>query len=112
MGGGTSGASSSPIYVYIYTYTFIHIPPPYLSPPGYWIEVISRDAATFGPTYPAPYTFAQTMLRVKDPKASLRFYRDLLGTDYLCMYVCMYVGIIICWLLYVSMYIGNDIISI
>ena len=25
------------------------------------------------------YTFAQTMMRVKDPQKSLRFYRDLLG---------------------------------
>jgi hypothetical protein len=55
---------------------------PTLNPPnqtGYWVEVISRDSATFGPAYPAPYTFAQTMLRVRDPHKSLHFYRDLLG---------------------------------
>ena len=75
-----------PPHTHLYLYTFIHIPPTNLSPPGYWIEVISRDASKFGPTYPAPYTFAQTMLRVKDPKASLRFYRDLLGTI---VYVCI-----------------------
>lgn len=47
-----------------------------LDPDGYWIEIVSRD-----PDSPvrSTYTLAQTMMRVKDPIKSLRFYRDLLG---------------------------------
>lgn len=47
-----------------------------LDPDGYWIEVISRH-----PESPIvnKFTLAQTMIRVKDPKKSLGFYRDILG---------------------------------
>ena len=50
-----------------------------LDPDGYWIEVIRRnDASSIRETGPE-YTLSQTMIRVKDPVKSLRFYRDLLG---------------------------------
>ena len=49
-----------------------------LCPDGYWLEVIPRSPQSTVP--PAlPYTLAQTMMRVKDPVKSLRFYCDLLG---------------------------------
>lgn len=53
-------------------------PPP---PTGYWIEIVSRDAsaAAFRDPEAPRFSLAQTMLRVKDPRQSLRFYRDLLG---------------------------------
>ena len=46
-----------------------------LDPDNYWIEIIPR-----GDSSPAKskYTLAQTMLRVKDPVPSIRFYSDLL----------------------------------
>lgn len=47
-----------------------------LDPDGYWIEIIRR--APDAP-FSNKYNLAQTMIRVKDPEASLRFYRDLLG---------------------------------
>ena len=47
-----------------------------LDPDGYWIEIIKR--AEDSPVT-NKYTLAQTMLRVKDPEKSLKFYRDLLG---------------------------------
>lgn len=49
-----------------------------LDPDGYWIEVISR-----APESPVQneFTLAQTMLRIKDPVKSLRFYKDILGMD-------------------------------
>ena len=56
-----------------------------LDPDGYWIEIIRNangenlDASIS----PVKYTFAQTMMRVKDPVKSLAFYRDLLGMDLL-----------------------------
>jgi hypothetical protein len=46
-----------------------------LDPDGYWIELVSRSPATVT----NKYTLAQTMLRVKDPIKSLRFYCELLG---------------------------------
>lgn len=49
-----------------------------LDPDGYWIEVIPRAADS--PVPPTqPYTFAQTMIRIADPKPALHFYCDLLG---------------------------------
>ena len=45
-------------------------------PDGYWIEVISRDEKS---SVMNEYTLAQTMIRVKDPAKSLRFYCELLG---------------------------------
>ena len=42
---------------------------------GYWVEIIKRSEAAAQPRY----TLAQTMLRVKDPKKTLPFYRDILG---------------------------------
>jgi catechol 2,3-dioxygenase-like lactoylglutathione lyase family enzyme len=51
-----------------------------LDPDGYWIEIISRSANS---PIKLNYTLAQTMLRVKDPVKSLRFYQELLGMDLL-----------------------------
>lgn len=47
-----------------------------LDPDGYWIEIVSR-AETSSVTN--KYTFAQTMIRIKNPERSLHFYRDILG---------------------------------
>ena len=47
-------------------------------PDGYWLEIIHRSPESEVPPS-IPYTLAQTMMRVKDPVKSLRFYRDLLG---------------------------------
>ena len=47
-----------------------------LDPDGYWVEIVKRDEASLVTN---KYTLAQTMIRVKDPEKSLRFYRDLLG---------------------------------
>lgn len=47
-----------------------------LDPDGYWIEIVSR--AETSPVQ-NKFTLAQTMLRVKDPQASLKFYRDQMG---------------------------------
>lgn len=58
-----------------------HVRPSTLHPTGYWIEIVSRDAsaAAFRDPETPRFSLAQTMLRVKDPRQSLRFYRDLLG---------------------------------
>ena len=51
-----------------------------LLPTGYWVEIIKR-----GEPHPAlepctvPINFSQTMIRVKDPKASLNFYQNVFG---------------------------------
>ena len=47
-----------------------------LDPDGYWIEIVRRSTIS---TITKKFTFAQTMLRIKDPEKSLRFYRDILG---------------------------------
>jgi len=44
-------------------------------PDGYWMEIISRGPAPNAPKF----ALAQTMLRVKDPKASVDFYTKHLG---------------------------------
>jgi len=47
-----------------------------LDPDGYWIEVVSRDNSC---NFKQEFNLSQTMIRVKDPKKSLTFYRDILG---------------------------------
>ena len=47
-----------------------------LDPDGYWVEIVRRNAES---TVQNKYTFAQTMLRVKDAEKSLHFYCDVLG---------------------------------
>jgi lactoylglutathione lyase len=47
-----------------------------LDPDGYWIELVSRDERS---PVTNEFTLAQTMIRVKDPVKSLRFYCELLG---------------------------------
>lgn len=47
-----------------------------LDPDGYWVEIVSRAAES---AISNKYTFAQTMIRIKDPVKSLNFYRDVLG---------------------------------
>ena len=49
-----------------------------LDPDGYWVEIVKRDENS---PIKNKYTFAQTMLRVKDAQKSLHFYRDLLGLN-------------------------------
>mmetsp|Transcript_6182 Transcript_6182/g.13464 ORF Transcript_6182/g.13464 Transcript_6182/m.13464 type:complete len:401 (+) Transcript_6182:35-1237(+) len=43
-------------------------------PDGYWVEIVRRRAAG---KIPNKYNFSQTMLRVKDPKKSVEFYKSL-----------------------------------
>ncbi|CDJ39649.1 lactoylglutathione lyase, putative [Eimeria tenella] len=45
-------------------------------PNGYWIELCNRHPEAH---IPEKFNLSQTMIRVKDPKQSLAFYRDLLG---------------------------------
>ena len=47
-------------------------------PDGYWVEIVERDDVAAG--VDAPYfSYAQTMVRCKDPKPSLEFYTKDLG---------------------------------
>ena len=43
-------------------------------PDGYWVEIVKRGE---GSGIPNEFNFSQTMLRVKDPKKSLAFYKKL-----------------------------------
>ena len=47
-----------------------------LDPDGYWVEIVTRSSDS---NISNKFTFAQTMIRVKDPVKSLRFYQDILG---------------------------------
>jgi len=51
-----------------------------LDPDGYWVEIITRAPESLVQN---EFTFAQTMLRIKDPVKTLRFYREILGMDLL-----------------------------
>lgn len=51
-----------------------------LDPNGYWIELIEHgEDKVANKTNTTSYKFNHTMVRVKDPKKSLSFYRDVLG---------------------------------
>ncbi|KAG7919391.1 hypothetical protein KL934_001254 [Ogataea polymorpha] len=50
-----------------------------LDPDGYWVELIENALDTATTINPIAYRMNHTMIRVKDPKVSLKFYRDLLG---------------------------------
>ncbi|ODV97723.1 hypothetical protein PACTADRAFT_228 [Pachysolen tannophilus NRRL Y-2460] len=51
-----------------------------LDPDGYWIELIEHGInKNIGKTDLTTYRLNHTMIRVKDPKKSLQFYKDVLG---------------------------------
>ena len=54
-----------------------------LDPDGYWVEIISFNSIekTEGvkETDPGSYRFNHSMIRVKDPEASLVFYQETMG---------------------------------
>lgn len=43
-------------------------------PDGYWVEIVKRGETA---KIPNEYNFSQTMLRIKDPKKSIAFYKAL-----------------------------------
>ena len=47
-----------------------------LDPNGYWVEVMKRSSKC---ALECQYNLSQTMLRIKNPEASLKFYCDLMG---------------------------------
>lgn len=48
-----------------------------LDPDGYWIEIVQREAGLFK----EPRNLSQIMMRVKDGKKTVEFYRDIMGMD-------------------------------
>lgn len=54
-----------------------------LDPDGYWIELVENKtltaSKTVGVTDLTTYKFNHSMIRIKDPKASLDFYKNVLG---------------------------------
>ncbi|WEW58186.1 Lactoylglutathione lyase [Emydomyces testavorans] len=55
-------------------------------PDGYWVEIIRRTddenvSGAVSQTDPTSYRLNHTMLRVKDPEASLKYYREVLGME-------------------------------
>lgn len=49
-------------------------------PDGYWVEIIRRnEEALSSETDPGSYRMNHTMLRVKDPQVSLKFYQEVMG---------------------------------
>lgn len=50
-----------------------------LDPDNYWIEILTRSKAMPATEVVGKPSFQQTMLRIKDPKLSIPFYRDILG---------------------------------
>jgi lactoylglutathione lyase len=51
-----------------------------LDPDGYWVELIEHGVnKQDGTTDLAGYKFNHTMIRIKDPQESLKFYREVLG---------------------------------
>lgn len=52
-------------------------------PDGYWVEIIRRTEEVPASTQsdPKSYRMNHTMLRVKDPEASLKFYQEVLGME-------------------------------
>ena len=49
-----------------------------LDPDGYWVELVRREPGRFDAASER-YNLSQTMIRIKDPEASVPFYRDLFG---------------------------------
>lgn len=55
-------------------------------PDGYWVEIIRRTddknvSGAVTQTDPNSYRFNHTMLRVKDPEASLKYYQEVMGME-------------------------------
>lgn len=58
-----------------------------LDPDGYWVEIISFNPVdqteNVKETDPSTYRFNHSMIRVKDPEISLKFYQDVMGMSLL-----------------------------